>query len=604
MIPLEDFFRKPDKAMLRLSPNGRHLAWLAPWQRRLNVVVRDLESGESRRVTAAAERDVHGYLWANNDRLIYVQDGDGDENYRLYAVGYDGSNPIDLTPFDKVKCDIVDELEEDDDHILFQMNKRRKEVFDVYRLDVRTGEMELAAENPGNVQSWITDHEGRLRLAVTTDGVNTSILYRETESDDWRTVASYDFKEFVRPCLFTPDNRSVYAVSNIGRDKEALCEYDLQTGKEIRTIFEHDEVDVGQPLYSRKRKKLTGLAFEVDRHHYEFFDEHRASIQKFLDEQLPDAENHLASMSKDETRYVVYSGSDRHMGSYYFLDTDGMKLTKLFDISPWLDPGQMAGMQPIRYEARDGLTVQGYLTLPRGVAPKNLPLIVHPHGGPWVRDSWGFNPEIQFLANRGYAVLQMNYRGSAGFGREFWKAGFGQWGLTMQDDVTDAARWAIGEGIADPKRIAIYGGSYGGYATLSGITKTPELYACAVSYVGVSNLFTWIDAFPPYWKIYLEMIHEMVGHPERDEERFRATSPLFHVDRIQAPLFVAQGANDPRVRKEESDQIVEALRARGIPVEYMVKENEGHGFRNEENQFEFYRAMERFLGEHLGTAGS
>jgi dipeptidyl aminopeptidase/acylaminoacyl peptidase len=352
-------------------------------------------------------------------------------------------------------------------------------------------------------------------------------------------------------------------------------------------------------LYSKKRKLLTGVSFETSRVGYRFFDEERQRIQTFLDERLAGYENRLISHSKDETQFVVCSATDRSMGTYYLLDVGSMKLTELFQVSPWLEESQMATMQAIEYESRDGLRIQGYLTLPRGVEPQKLPTIVHPHGGPWARDSWGFNPEIQFLASRGYAVLQVNFRGSTGFGRKFMEASFGQWGLDMQDDITDGVKWAIEEGFADPRRVAIYGGSYGGYATLAGMTKTPELYACGISYVGVSNLFTWIAAIPPYWKPYLEMMYEMVGHPERDERRFRETSPLFHADRIAAPLFVAQGANDPRVRKEESDQIVDALRKRKVQVEYMVKDNEGHGFHNEENRFDFYRAMERFLDRHL-----
>ena len=296
---------------------------------------------------------------------------------------------------------------------------------------------------------------------------------------------------------------------------------------------------------------------------------------------------------------MVCSANDRTLGAYYLLDARARTLTHLFEISPWLDEQNMATMRPIRFSARDGLTIHGYLTLPPGSASKSLPLVVHPHGGPWARDRWGFDPELQFLANRGYAVLQVNFRSSAGFGRKFLEAGFGQWGLSMQDDITDGVRWAIDEGIADPARIAIYGGSYGGYATLAGLTKTPDLYACGISYVGVSNLFTWIESIPPYWKPYLEMIHEMVGHPERDSEQFETTSPYFNADKIVAPLFVAQGANDPRVPKQESDQIVEALRSRKVEVTYMVKENEGHGFLNEENRFDFYREMERFLDRWL-----
>lgn len=599
MIPLEDFFRKPDRSAPRISPGGGHLAWLSPWERRMNLFVSDLRTGETTRVTAAADRDIEDYLWANDERLIYVRDRGGDENFRLHAVGRDGSNPLDLTPFEGVKCSIVDDLEEIDNEILFQMNRRDPRVFDVYRLDVRSGEMRLAAENPGNVQHWLTDHEGRLRLAVTTDGVNTALLFRPTERDPWRSVATYDFKEHARPCLFTFDNRGLYVASNVGRDRAALFEYDLDTGRETRLVFEHPEVDVGEPLWSRRRKRLTAVAFETDRIRLAFLDERRERIQRALDEQLPGRLNLIVSHSRDEARYVVHSVSDRTLGSFHLLDVKTMELTRLFEASPWLEERAMAAMEPVRYASRDGLTIQGYLTLPAGAEPRALPVVVRPHGGPWARDSWGFNPEIQFLASRGYAVLQMNFRGSAGFGRRFLEAGFGQWGLRMQDDVSDGVRWAVESGIADPGRIAIYGGSYGGYAALSGLTRTPELYACGISYVGVSNLFTWIASIPPYWTPYLEMLHEMVGHPQKDAERFRRTSPLFNAERIRVPLLVAQGANDPRVPKRESDQIVEALRRRGVPVEYLVKENEGHGFLNEENRFDFYRAVERFLAEHL-----
>jgi dipeptidyl aminopeptidase/acylaminoacyl peptidase len=612
-IPLEDFFRKPERTQVQLSPSGRWLAWMAPHERRLNVYVRDLRGdGEAVRVTHATERDVAGYVWANDERLVYAQDKGGDENYRLYAVGRDGSNPLDLTPFEDVQCGIVDDLEEVEGEILFQMNHRVKEVFDVYRIDVATGEMRCVAENPGSVQTWLTDHRGRVRAATTTDGVSSTLLYRDAEEDDWQVVGTYSFKEMVVPLLFTFDDQRLYVRSNVGRDKSAILELEPGSGRELRVLFEHPEVDVSALLSSRRFRTVTGVSFVTGKRHYRFFDARRERVQRFLDERLPGRENRLASHSRDERRYVVHSGSDRTRGSYWLLDVPddpgaegdgGMRLERLFDAAPWLVEEELAEVRPIQYQSRDGLTIHGYLTLPVGREPRDLPLLVHPHGGPWARDVWGFNPEVQFLANRGLAVLRMNFRGSVGYGRAFWEAGFREWGLAMQDDVTDGVRWAIEQGIADPKRVAIYGGSYGGYATLAGVTKTPELYACAISYVGVSSLFTWIESFPPYWKPFLEMIHEMVGHPERDAEQWRATSPLFHVDRIRAPLLVAQGAKDPRVRKEESDQIVAALRERGVPVEYLVKENEGHGFSNEENQFEFYRAMEAFLTEHLGLEG-
>lgn len=598
-IPLEDFFRTPDKAMARVSPDGTHLAWLAPWERRLNVHVRRLSDGATRRVTDARERDVAGFCWASDRRLVYARDRGGDENYRLYAVDREGGEPLDLTPFDGVKCDLVDDLPDRDAEILFQMNRRRPEVFDAWRANVETGELTPVAENPGNVQAWIPDHRGRLRAAATTDGVRTAILAREEADGGWRAVAEYDFKESAQPQCFTPDDRDLYVSTNVGRDRAAIRTLDLATGALGPVLFEHPVVDVAHAVYSRKKRKLIAAAFETDRLEYHFFDEERAEVQRRIDEALPGRENRLVSLSRDETVGVVYSGSDRTMGSFHLWRAADGTVEELFPVSPWLDEAAMAPMRPISYAARDGRTIRGYLTTPAGATEGPGPLVVVPHGGPWHRDTWGFDPEVQFLANRGYTVLQPNFRGSTGYGREFWEAGFGQWGRAMQDDVTDGVRWAIDAGVADPRRVAIYGGSYGGYAALSGLTVTPELYACGVSYVGVSNLFTWIESIPPYWKLYLDMLYEMVGHPERDADRFRATSPLFHVDRIRAPLLVAQGANDPRVPQRESDQIVEALRARGVEVEYLVKQDEGHGFRNEENRFEFYRALERFLDAHL-----
>lgn len=307
----------------------------------------------------------------------------------------------------------------------------------------------------------------------------------------------------------------------------------------------------------------------------------------------------MQSGTRDETKYIVAAYNDRTPGSRYIYDANNDTLDKLADINPALPEEDMATVQPVTYQSRDGLTIHGYLTLPVGRDPKRLPCIVNPHGGPWLRDSWGFNAEAQFLANRGYCVLQMNFRGSTGYGRRFWEASFGQWGLRMQDDITDGVHWLIDQGIADPARIAIYGGSYGGYATLAGIVSTPDLYAAAVDYVGVANLLTFMNTIPPYWKPMLTKMHSMVGNPEVDRERLEATSPALNADRIKTPLFIAQGAHDPRVNKDESDQMVAALRSRGVDVEYMVKDNEGHGFHNDENKFEFYEAMEAFLRQHL-----
>lgn len=598
-IPVEEFFKNSEKTGYQLSPDGKYFSFLKPWKTRMNVHIQKIGESKVTRITNSEKSDIDGYTWVNNERLIYVQDKGGDENFKVYGVNLDGSNPKELTPFNKVRVGITDDLEHDPAHILITMNKRNKQIFDVYKLNVNDGKLKMVAKNPGNISGWVTDHKGKVRVALTTDGVNSSLLYREKESDPFKTILKTTFKESVSPLFFTYDNKYLYVSSNLKRDKAAIYKYDIANGKFLEKIFEHPEVDVSSLLSSDKRKKILGVSYNTDKRHYKFFDKSRAELQKTLESKLPGVEVAITSASKDENRMLVRTYSDRTRGAYYFYDMSSKKLKKIADVSPWLKAKYMAPMKPVKYKSRDGLTINGYLTLPVGVKAKNLPVVVNPHGGPWARDYWGYNPEVQLFANRGYAVLQMNFRGSTGYGRKFWECSFKKWGKEMQDDITDGVKWLIKKGIADPKRVAIYGGSYGGYATLAGITFTPDLYRCAIDYVGVSNLFTFMKSIPPYWKPYLEMLYEMVGHPEKDKKLLREGSPIFHVDKIKVPVFVAQGANDPRVVKSESDQIVDALKKKGIPVTYMVKDNEGHGFRNEENRFEFYRAITKFLNTHM-----
>lgn len=596
-VPLRDFFRNPEISSLTLSPNGVLLAYLAPVERRLNLFVQKRGETTARQVTEVRDRDIGGYFWKGNDTLIYLKDDGGDENYHLFAVNITNGKTQDLTPFAGVRVGVVDDLEEVENEMLISMNQRRPDVFDVYRLNLLSGEMKMVVENPGDFVDYLTDHTGKIRLAVAKNAETNQniVLYRQTEDQAFRPIIETGFKDEVSPFFFTADNQMLYAASNLGRDKKALVLIDPLTGQEIKMLFSHQAVDVGGAGWSNARKVLTSISYTTDKTRRHFFDDKAAKLYASLEKQLPGYEISIASSNKAEELYIVRTYSDKTRGAYYIYDWKTDKLEKWRELSPWLNERDMADVRPVSYTSRDGLTIHGYLTLPKGKEAKNLPVVVNPHGGPWVRDHWGFNSEVQLLANRGYAVLQMNYRGSLGYGRAFWEAGFKQWGRKMQDDITDGVEWLVRQGIGDPKRIGIYGASYGGYAVLAGLAFTPDVYACGVDYVGVSNIFTLIKTIPPYWKPLMAEFYEKVGNPEQDEVLLREISPVFHADKIKAPLLIAQGARDPRVNKAESDQMVAALAARGIKVEYLVKENEGHGFHNEENRFEFYEAMESFL---------
>ena len=605
MIALEDFFRNSEQTAFQISPDGKHIAFLSPYKDRMNIFVRPTQGDEAPvQLTYETARSVAGYMWVGNDRIIFMKDVGGDENYQLFAVGIDGSGLRGYTDFPGVRTRLIDDLEDIPDEVLIAMNRRNPEIFEPYRLNLRTGELKQIAENPGNIQGWMTDREGRLRVATAiVDGVNTQILYRDSEDEAFRPVLTTNFKETVDFLTFLPQSNEVLAVTNLGRDKSALVRMDAATCRELEFLYEHPRYDVSGIYYSKTRERLMSVSVTGQKgpiRHY--FDEEFRAFREELNACFPEKTVGLADCDKAEEHFLVYVGSDRTRGAYYFYE-QGRKPRLIAELAPWLPETEMGRMFAVEYTAGDGQCIEAYLTLPHGLTPetaRNLPVVVNPHGGPWARDTWGFSSEAQFLCSRGYAVFQMNFRSSTGYGRAFTEAGYKEWGGRVMADINEGTRWLIAQGIADSARIAIYGGSFGGYAALAGVTFTPELYACAVDYVGVSNLFTFMQTIPPYWRPLLDMLHEQVGDPEADRELLAATSPALHADRIRVPLFVAQGANDPRVNKAESDQMVEALRARGVEVEYMVKDDEGHGFHNQENRFDFYRAMERFLARHIG----
>lgn len=459
-IPLENFFKNPEKIDYQVSPDGTYFSFMAPYENRLNLFVQKIGSDTTIRITSETERDITASMWAGNNRILFIKDTGGDENYQLYGVNIDGSDLKSYTNFPNVRTTIIDPLRKIDSLVIIGMNKRNPQVFDPYRLNLNTGELTLLAENPGNIQGWMTDHDGKLRVAnAIVDGVNNQILYRETEDQPFQPVLTTNFKETVSFAVFTPDNKMVYALTNIGRDKTALVLMDPKTCEEKEVLYMNDKYDISDLNYSEKKNRLTVVACEGHKdmiRHY--FDKEEEEIRKKLEAQLPGYNVGVTSMGKDENIRMIYAGNDRTYGTYYLYNVKENKLTKVADIAPWIKEEEMCAMNPITYTSRDGLTIEGYLTLPKGYTmenAKNLPVVVNPHGGPWIRDSWGYNPEVQFLASRGYAVLQMNFRASTGYGRKFTELGYKQWGQTMQNDITDGVKWLIKEGIADPKRVAI-----------------------------------------------------------------------------------------------------------------------------------------------------
>jgi dipeptidyl aminopeptidase/acylaminoacyl peptidase len=600
-LAVEDFFKNPEKFSWRISPDGEYASYLSPYKGHTNVFVQKITDTAGTPVTNDTARNIYQYQWKGN-KIIYLQDIGGDENFQMFSVGADGKNLKALTPFPKVRTEIFDSWRDvagKENEMMIGLNKRDARFFDPYSINIETGELKVLFQNDKNYDSWVTDHTGAIRIATKTDGVNTTYYQRATEAAAFDSFLATTYKDQFAIQFFTFDNKNIYVSSNIGRDKSAIVEYDLATRKEVKEIYSNPEYDVDGLSYSEKRKVLTMANFTSWKAEHHFLDNETEAEYKKMGDKFKGYEIGIYGNNNAEDKFVVWTGNDKVAAKYYYYDKKTGDTKFLADAFPWLKEETMATMKPVEYKSRDGLTIHGYLTLPKGYEAKNLPVVINPHGGPWARDDWGFNNEAQMFANRGYAVLQMNFRGSTGYGKEFWLKSQKQWGKTMQDDITDGVQWLIKEGIADPKRVAIYGGSYGGYATLAGVTFTPDLYACAVDYVGVANMFTFMKTIPPYWEPYKAMFYEMVGDPAKDSALLAAASPVLHAGNIKTPLFVAQGANDPRVNKAESDQMVEALKKRGVAVDYMVKNDEGHGFHNENNRLDFYKAMDKFFDKYL-----
>jgi len=604
LIPRDVIFGNPVKSSPQISPDGTRISYLAPSAEGvLNVWARSVDGGEAEQVTNDTKRGIRGYGWSEDSKAImYIQDFGGDENWHVYQANLESKVVRDLTPFQGIRAQGMMSDRHHPNELLVGLNLRDRRVFDMYRIDLTTGAVVLDTENPGDVLAWTTDADFVIRGAVATNPMDGSTILRvrDAKGQPWRDLLHWPFGENGGPLDFTADGKALYVETSIGADTTRLVKLSLADGKELETLAQNDKVDVGAVVIHPDTHVVQAVGFNYLKNEWTVLD---SSIKGDFDYlgTLQRGEFGVGSRTLDDGRWVVAYDTDDGPVTWYLYDRGKKKAEKLFVSRPELENYTLATMEPVVIKARDGLEMVGFLTVPPGKEAKNLPLVLNVHGGPWARDAWGYNGESQWFANRGYATLQLNFRASTGYGKNFLNAGNGEWGVgAMQHDLTDAVNWAIEQGIADPKKVAIYGGSYGGYATLAGLAFTPGLYCCGVDIVGPSNMQTLFASIPPYWAPLKKQLVLRVGDVEGDDEYNRKISPLFHADKIVRPLIIAQGANDPRVNIREADQMVEAMRARKMEVGYVVYPDEGHGFARPENRLDFYGRAEEFLGKHLG----
>jgi dipeptidyl aminopeptidase/acylaminoacyl peptidase len=598
LIPLDVLLGHPERAAPQLSPDGTRLSYLAPLDGVLNVFVGDAGADNDRPVTRDTDRGIQGYLWTHDNRhIMYVRDKDGSENYRLYDVDLETGTERDLTPMEDVQCRIIAHRKRFPSDVLVGINKDNPQLHDVYHLDLTSGELRKVVENPGFL-GWVVDDELVVRGAVTpTPDGGMVVLIRDDESSDWRPILEVppEDAETTGPVGFTKDGAGLYLRTSVGSNTGRLVKMDIATG-DVEAIAEDPTYDITGVIMHPDTREIQGVVVYRERAEYQIFDDDIRGDFETL-ERLHAGELMVTDRNHDDTTWLVAYDDDRGPVKFYTWDRKAKSATFLFAHRPELNDYPLVPMEPFAFTTRDGLTVHGYLSFPPEVKRTNLPAVLVVHGGPWMRDGWGLDPEAQWLANRGYVCVHVNFRGSSGYGKDFMNAGNRQWGAKMHDDLLDAIDHLVGQGLVDRDRVAIYGGSYGGYAALCGATFTPDVFCCAISMVGPSNLNTLINSFPEYWKPMIALWHKRVGE---DPDFLWSRSPLSKVDNIRIPILVAQGENDPRVKRAESEQIVAAMKERGIDHEYVMYPNEGHGFAKPENRVDFYHRADRFLAKHLG----
>jgi len=601
-IPLESFFKKSAKGSFQISPNGKYIAYLEPYKGVQNIYVTSLADDQSKRITTELDKNIISYFWADNNELIFWKERLQDDNLGIYAVNWESMSIRNLIVPEQMRFRWINQKPVNKDEMLISLNKRDSSVFDVYRLNIHDCNLQMIAKNPGNISSWFTDLDGKIRLAIASDGVNETLLYREHEGKPFKQVFENNFKTTVRPLRFIDGEANhIYALSNINRDKLALVVIDLKRGEEIKTIYVHPEVDVDNVRFSASAEGVAYIDYDTWKPERHYFNKRIEEIHLDLRKRLDNYWIRVVDKDDAEKRFIVRTYADNDPGAFYLYSLEEDKLIKLADVNPSLNGLKLSRMEPVSYVARDGMLINGYLTIPKNKEKNNLPLIVMPHNGPSSRNVWEYNNEVQFLANRGYAVFQPNYRGSTGYGKAFWSAGFGEWGGKIQEDIADGVSYLVEKGIANPNKIGIFGYSFGGFCALYGACFHNDLYKCAASYSGITNLFTYLKEIPPYYKPYLQMYYEIIGNPEKQADYFRAVSPAFHTDKIKGPILIAQGGKDDRGNVNETNQMVRELKGKNIAITYFLKEKEGHYFKDEQARLALYQQLETFFSNNLGN---
>lgn len=598
LIPLNVLLGNPERAGAQISPDGKRLSYIAPLDGVLNVFVGEAGTGNERSVTRDTDRGIQGYFWAHDNRhIMYVRDKDGSENFRLYDVDLETGVERDLTPLDGVQCRLLAHRKKFPNDVLIGLNKDNPELHDVYHLDLTTGALEKVVENPGFL-GWVVDDDLKVRGGVTpTPDGGMVIMVRDDETSDWQPLlqAPPEDAETTGPLGFTKDGTAMYLQTSVDSNTGRLVKMDIATGA-VEVIAEDPDYDITGAIINPDTREIDGVMVYGDRLEYRIFDDSMRGDVEAL-QRLNTGDLMISDRDHDDSTWLVAFDGDSGPVKFYTWDRATKAAAFLFDHRPELNDYPLVPMESFTFTARDGLAIHGYLTFPAEVERTDLPTVLVVHGGPWTRDGWGLDTEAQWLANRGYLCVHVNFRGSSGYGKNFLNAGDREWGAKMHDDLLDAIDHLVAQGFVDRGRVAIYGGSYGGYAALIGAAFTPDVFKCAISMVGPSNLNTLMESFPEYWKPMIAMWHKRVGE---DSDFLWSRSPLSRVDDIRIPILIAQGENDPRVKRAESEQIVEAMKERGIDYEYAMYENEGHGLTKPENRLDFYHRADRFLARHLG----